>query len=205
MARLSIPQVAQIVMVAGFPREEVARGAGIAYAESSGNTDSISDNPDGNKNVGLFQIDTATARGVGRNPAMLTDPLYNARTAYLIWKRDGGSWREWATYASGAYETYMNQVPGWMGPKLTGKSNPDPFGSGGAVDKAGKTVASAASGVVDATKGAAAAFTDVVKYLFGSDAGAHYLRIGKVLGGLVLVGLALKQILNIQTPAIIPV
>ena len=63
----------------------------------------------------------------------------------------------------------------------------------------------AAGAAVDATKAAAGAIADLVNYLLGSNAGAHYLRIGKVIGGLVLILLALKQILNIQTPTVIPV
>lgn len=52
--------------------------------------------------------------------------------------------------------------------------------------------------VTDASKAAAGAISDVVSYLFGSEAGAHYLRIGKVIGGLVLILLGLKSITGIS-------
>ena len=63
----------------------------------------------------------------------------------------------------------------------------------------------AAGAAVDATKAAAGAIADMVKYLIGPDAGSHFLRIGKVIGGLVLVLIALKQISGFQTPNVIPV
>ncbi len=47
---------------------------------------------------------------------------------------------------------------------------------------------------VDGAKAIGAAVTDVTNYLFGAQAAAHYLRIGKVLGGLVIVLLGLAAI-----------
>lgn len=169
-------EMALLALSVGFPREEVPRAAGIGGAESAGRTDVTSKNPDGNLNVGLMQIDQATARGVGRsgNVATLQDPVYNMRTAYLIWKRSG--WNPWETYHTGAYIPWMNKVDGVWGPKLTGKNNPDPFGSGGAVDHAAGSVANAASAVPEFLGKLGVIFT-----------GGFWLRVLMGVSGLALI------------------
>lgn len=77
--------------------------AGIAWAESKGDPNAKSPNPDGGENRGLFQIDTKTAAstidpltGHHLNPDWLFIPTYNVYAAWLISKK-GTDWHAWAT------------------------------------------------------------------------------------------------------------
>lgn len=187
----NLSELAVLNMSVGFPREEVARATGIIMAESGGRPTVTSHNPDGNQNVGLFQIDTATAAGIGRR-GNLKDPVYNARTAYLLWDHGGRGtkgWGIWETFVTGAYKKYMDQVPGIFGPHLTGATNSDPFGSGGAVDNAASGVAHAASAVPD--------FLGHLGVIFQ---GGFWLRVLQGLAGLILIGVGLVMAGKSFTP-----
>lgn len=68
--------------------------AGVMMAESSGNPDSTSSNPDGGTNVGLFQLDT---KGVGSGHTIeeLKDPTKNTQITIMA-TRNGTDWADWA-------------------------------------------------------------------------------------------------------------
>lgn len=80
--------------------------AAIAQAESSGGPDETSSNPDGGENVGLWQLDTKGV-GSGYTVAQLKDPATNARVT-IMGSANGTDWKEWATFASGAYLKFMS-------------------------------------------------------------------------------------------------
>lgn len=95
--------------------------AAIAEAESSGNADATSSNPDGGTNVGLWQLDTPGGVGAGNTVAQLQDPNTNASVA-VKGSSNGTNWGPWATFASGAYKAFLNagttpdtSVPGGSG------------------------------------------------------------------------------------------
>lgn len=70
----------------------------VVLAESSGVSDAVSQNPDGNQNIGLFQIDTVNVRC---GPC-LKDTVYNANVAHRMWLADGGTFtKRWETAAKG--------------------------------------------------------------------------------------------------------
>ena len=79
--------------------------AAIAQAESTGNPDATSPNPDGGTNVGLWQLDTKGV-GSGFSVAQLSNALVNARVA-VSGSGDGSNWSDWETYANGDYRKYL--------------------------------------------------------------------------------------------------
>jgi len=68
--------------------------AQVALAESSGNPEVTSANPDGGTNVGLWQLDTRGV-GAGYTVAQLQDPDTNARITIMA-SANGTSWTQWA-------------------------------------------------------------------------------------------------------------
>lgn len=92
---------------AGGSKASAPIAAAVAEAESSGNSDATSSNPDGGTNVGLWQLDTPGGVGAGYTVDQLKDPATNAKVA-VKGSNSGASWGEWATYASGAYKAFLN-------------------------------------------------------------------------------------------------
>lgn len=90
---LTHSDAAEICTVAGWTHDN-AEPVCIIFAESSGKTDATSANPDGNQNIGIFQIDTINVN----HPENLKDPVYCANVAYRMWRADGGTFsKRWAT------------------------------------------------------------------------------------------------------------
>lgn len=81
--------------------------AAIAEAESSGNADATSSNPDGGTNVGLWQLDTPGGKGAGHTVAELQDPNTNAKVA-IAGSSNGQDWSAWQTFATGAYKAFLS-------------------------------------------------------------------------------------------------
>ena len=106
---------------AGGPAAAADVAAAVAQAESGGNPDATSPNPDGGTNVGLWQLDTR-GKGAGHTIAQLRNPGTNAALA-VAGSSGGTDWSAWATYASGAYKAYLTG-------KTTGvQTNPPPVTS----------------------------------------------------------------------------
>jgi len=97
---------------AGGSKKTAPIAAAIAEAESGGNSDATSSNPDGGENVGPWQLDTR-GKGSGYSVAQLKDAATNAKVA-VAGSRNGTDWSAWATYVSGAYKQFMS-----------GKTTPD--------------------------------------------------------------------------------
>lgn len=68
--------------------------ANVAMAESSGNPDATSANPDGGTNVGLWQLDTKGV-GAGYTIEQLKDPATNARIT-VMHTANGTNWSAWS-------------------------------------------------------------------------------------------------------------
>ena len=78
--------------------------------ESGGNPNALNDNPPREHSVGLWQINTLAWPQF--NPALLTDPVYNAKAALAIYNQAG--WKPWASYTSGRYLKYYTPPSnGW--------------------------------------------------------------------------------------------
>lgn len=68
--------------------------ANVAMAESSGDANATSKNPDGGTNVGLWQLDTRGV-GAGYTVEQLKDPGTNARITVMN-TANGTAWSQWA-------------------------------------------------------------------------------------------------------------
>lgn len=80
--------------------------AAIAEAESAGQPQATSANPDGGTNVGLWQLDTPGGKGAGYSVSQLQDPNTNARVT-IMGTVNGTDWSAWQTYAQGTYRQYL--------------------------------------------------------------------------------------------------
>jgi cell wall-associated NlpC family hydrolase len=110
MAVLSIQEIYQAALSAGFTPQQATTWTAIALAESGGRTSALNDR--GEHSVGLWQINVAA--DVRRNNfGDLHDPLVNARAAYQI-SRHGTDMRPWTTtHASneGTNADYRRYLP----------------------------------------------------------------------------------------------
>jgi hypothetical protein len=125
--------IAETCTVAGWVHNN-AEAVCIVMAESSGKTDAVSANPDGNQNIGIFQIDTVNVS----HPEYLKDPVYCANVAYRMWRADGGTFsKRWATAGQCAGKT--GNEP------LTDEATPD-----NPVANLGNTISNAIAGSLSA-------------------------------------------------------
>lgn len=122
---LTPAQIAYYAQTAGFNGNDLSIAVAIALAESGGNPnvynpETAAGTPAGQGSYGLWQI------YLKEHPEFAADNLYdpqtNANDTYEIYTKDGGSFREWATYTEGTYQAYMGvaapatpgAVPGLM-------------------------------------------------------------------------------------------
>ena len=98
---LSPVQIYAYATAAGFSGPAAVEAVAVALAESRGSTTVV--NSSGN--TGLWQIGpqgSINDAGVGLSQAQLQDPATNARAAYEIWARSGGSFTaDWTTATNG--------------------------------------------------------------------------------------------------------
>ena len=161
--------------------------AGIAAAESSGDPNSKSPNPDGGENRGLFQIDTKTAAGAGLNPDWLFIPSYNVYAAWVLSKH-GTDWRAWATAYGNPKDpsTYLSKDAPFRtaGGSSVGVPNADSAGAFG-------VFGSGPSNPLDAISNP----LDLVKSIWSTLSDPHtWIRVVEVLGGIALLLMGLKAL-----------
>lgn len=94
-------QLQQLWTSNGGNPQTAAFAAKVAMAESSGNADSTSSNPDGGTNVGIFQLDTPGGIGAGYTVAQLKDPNLNTKITIKA-TNNGTDWREWGNPVTAA-------------------------------------------------------------------------------------------------------
>jgi hypothetical protein len=119
--------------------------AAIALAESSGDTNSTSKNPDGGTNVGLFQLDTPGGVGHGYSVAQLKNANTNALVAHSAWAADGHTFKkQWETANNGTADKIYQQNVGrpFVG---SGGSTDSTTGIPGAIATAGQLTGQASS------------------------------------------------------------
>lgn len=109
MTTLTTAQVYGYARGGGFNQAEAVIATAIAQAESGNRTDAVGDttlqNATWGPSYGLWQVRSLKAesgKGTSRDGTRLTDPAFNARAAYAIYKGRGG-WNNWSTYKDGAY------------------------------------------------------------------------------------------------------
>ena len=112
MPQLSVSEIYQVALEAGFSPDQAVTWTAIAMAESRGQTGAH--NPNGEDSWGLWQINIDPE--VRTNPwGDLSDPLVNAQAAYDI-SRNGTDLRPWTTTHDSNrgtpqdYRTYLDRV-----------------------------------------------------------------------------------------------
>jgi len=182
VATLSDAQIAGAAKAAGFSGSNLAKAVAIALAESSGNPNAHNAVPPDNS-YGLWQINMLGSMGPARRKQFglssnnqLFDPVTNAKAAYAI-AGGGKNFRPWSTYTSGAYLRYMSRAN-----KAAGNPSDAPSGTEN-------------GGVVQAGLGDVLSFPgEIVDFFeFLTDPNT-WLRLGMIVGGGLLVGVALVQI-----------
>ena len=123
---------------------------------------------------GLMQINVLVHAGKFGIPAdrgaaikWLYDPVNNVKAAYALWLSVGGSWQPWEAYTNGSWKLHTYSDP----MILVGKNS-----AYGVAGDAVSSVADAALGPVDEFVGALMS-------------PSTWFRIGKGVGGIVLIGL----------------
>ena len=113
MAVLTPAQVAAYAKQAGFIGNAAVIAVAVAMGESGLNPSAMGDtalaNATWGPSIGLWQIRSLNAekgKGTSRDATRLTDPAFNARSAYAI-SNGGKNWRPWTVYTTGAYLRHM--------------------------------------------------------------------------------------------------
>lgn len=117
MAKLTAGQVYAYARAAGFSAAEAVTMTAIAGAESGFDPAAVGDvglqNATWGPSIGLWQVRSIKAQsGTGgvRDATRLSDPAFNAKSAYSIYKGQGLS--AWSTYSNGAYKGYVATAQG---------------------------------------------------------------------------------------------
>lgn len=92
MGRLNAQQIAQVAAQAGFQGDDLVTAVAIALAESGGDPNASGDS---GTSIGLWQIHYTVHPEF--DPAQLSDPQYNANSAYSIFIARG-SFADWSTF-----------------------------------------------------------------------------------------------------------
>jgi len=179
VATLSDSQIAGAAKAAGFSGSNLAKAVAIALAESSGNPNAHNAVPPDNS-YGLWQINMLGSMGPARRKQFglssneqLFDPVTNAKAAYAI-ASGGKNFRLWSSYTSGAYLRYMSRAN-----KAAG--NPDTSVSQAGFEQTGLGDVLSFPGKI----------VDFFEFLTDPNT---WLRLGLIVGGGVLVAVALVQI-----------
>jgi cell wall-associated NlpC family hydrolase len=127
VTKLSLQQVAQYAKQAGFTGDALTIAVAVSCAEN-GSHDTVElgdlnlETAKWGPSVGLWQIRSLIAdygTGRTRDEAHLTDPLFNARSAYSI-SSGGRDWSPWSTYKSGAYKQFLSDAADAAGTSTVG-------------------------------------------------------------------------------------
>lgn len=194
MPTLSPAQIGAYAKAAGFTGQWEFLAVATAEAESSGNTDAVSSNPNGGYNVGLMQLNTRGG-GAGYSVAELKDPATNMRVAHAVWQRDGQSFtKEWETWHNGKVtqaagelikQGFSQQYASQIGNGASAIIN----GGGNFMAESGNAAAQAAGSLpgIGALSGVTAIAADIDKTGKWITTPSNWVRILFVVGGAVLL------------------
>ena len=124
MAKLSIGEIYNAALSAGFTPQQATTWTAIAMAESGGRTGALNDR--GEHSMGLWQINVASDGSRGTKYGDLNDPVNNARAAYDI-SHHGKDMRPWTTThdsnkgTAADYRTYLDKVEAVTGVQGDGR------------------------------------------------------------------------------------
>lgn len=191
MTQLSAKEIYGLAREAGFNQVQAILATAIAFAESGGRTDAIGDvalqTATWGPSVGLWQIRSVNSqRGTGgtRDATRLTDPKFNAHSAYVI-SGSGTNFNPWTTYKTGAFKQYLDPASQAAGFKPIG-------GVVGKIEDGTQAVVGAGAGAV---KGVVKGAMSVGDFLTKLTDPHFWVRVVQVVGGLgaiVLGALLLK-------------
>lgn len=163
-------QIAAFAKDAGFRGVHLVEAVAIAMAESSGNSDALSSNPDGGTNAGLWQLDTPGGGGAGFSVGQLQNPQTNADVAFKV-SRGGQDWGSWATWVSGAWRKFETAA-------ATGAK--EPITAATATGSGGGSLLGWPSGITGFFKNMGTAIDWLLQP-------GHWVRIFAGLGGAIMV------------------
>ena len=162
--KLSPPQIANNVKLAGFPNNVVNTMVAIARAESDGDPKAKGGpNSNGTYDHGLFQINDVHRSRFGLKWHLKYNPSVNAEMAKAVYDSQG--LKAWATYNNGAYKKFLDEADNFMGQGLIKNATGFDTDNAVAIDNLAKTIRRAVAGVTD---------------------GAIWIRIALVVLGIVL-------------------
>lgn len=125
MTVLNASQIYALARSAGFNAAEAVTATSIALAESGGRSDAVGDvslqTGKWGPSIGLWQVRSLKAesgKGTTRDATKLTDPAFNARAAYEIYKGSNG-WRNWSVFTNGKYQSNVSTVSQAVGAQET--------------------------------------------------------------------------------------
>jgi hypothetical protein len=183
----NIKAIRGIAALSGFPDSALNEAAAVAIAESDGVASVV--NPTSH-NTGLWQIGpkgTINDAGVGLSESQLKDPGTNARAAYKIWKRDGGTFaKSWSSYGNAKYTAALAKAKGTKGGN---PSQDSPIGQ-------------AVNATIPGTEGLATIADAVAKGGNWVSNPASWLRVAYVTGGAILAIMALQSLFKPVTSAV---
>lgn len=107
---MNASDIAALAQNAGFTGSDVGVAVAIALAESRGDPGAVGDRqlaPAKGPSYGLMQINIGSRAHPEFAGWNLFDPQINMNAAFRIYRDAGGSFREWSTYASGAYLQFL--------------------------------------------------------------------------------------------------
>lgn len=79
----------------------------IMRAESHYRNDAYNINSNGSVDLGCFQINTLWLKDINTTNINLFNCQQNTDVAYMIYVRDGNSFKDWVTYDTGTYKQYL--------------------------------------------------------------------------------------------------
>lgn len=98
---------------AGFRGQDLITSVAVALAESSARADAIGDqslqDSTWGPSIGLWQVRSLNSEyGTGglRDGSRLSDPSFNAHSAYILFKSSG--WNPWSAHKNGNYKQFLN-------------------------------------------------------------------------------------------------
>ncbi len=182
MSVLTPDQIARYALGAGFGITDGITATAIAIAESGGDPKAnyVTSKEDSR---GLWQINVkAHPEYASQN---LYDPGTNAKAAFAVYKSSG--WHAWTTYGGPAYLAALAPATAGM---AAGKA------LGPLVDPIDSVVGGVVGGAAQAAGGALSGVDALGAFVQDIESPQTWLRVVKVVGGAVLVGLGVALVLR---------
>jgi hypothetical protein len=107
---LSVAQIGELAVGAGFRGQGLVMAIAVALAESRGNPAATNDDSNGTVDRGLWQINSVHSQF---SPACDYDPACNAAAAFSV-SDSGTDWEPWVTWRQGAEIAYLPEAAAFV-------------------------------------------------------------------------------------------